>query len=445
MEFNKPINKKALLIKACQGNKNEIKTEGNTITFSFSKNPICMRAFVRKLSDTLLKYGDKDITFNIGSFLDHFKTNCGYSLATVIIIKLQEFCGKMFTLKTKPIKNKINIIYSAKYKDLVYRAYTTSFGFTLARHYQTLPSNYLGIADFVKEIKKVVPAAGNKALKVKVLTLSDLKKEKMELIQAVNKGSDEPAAMVVLEYLNNPSSKDVLAYVGKGMMFDAGGYEIKPNRFMENMNQDMTGAATVFGTMFALAATKSKVNVVGFLPLAKNMISDRSMVVGDVYTSSTGRTVEIVSPDSEGRLILADAIGYANKHYKITKLFTIATLTGLSELAFGDIATPFWSTNKETAKAIRNAADFTGDGVVSLRLYPEYTDAVNKSSNIADCANGVKERNCSNGVAAAFLKEFCTCNDFTHFDIAGTHVFKKHAVNPLGFMLYLLAINHFKK
>ncbi len=87
----------------------------------------------------------------------------------------------------------------------------------------------------------------------------------------------------------------------------------------------------------------------------------------------------------------------------------------------------------------------SGDGVVSLRLYPEYTELVNKSSNIADCANGAKERNCSNGQAAAFLKEFCACKDFTHFDIAGTHVYKKHTVNPLGFMMYLFAVNHFKK
>ncbi|XQP55621.1 MAG: M17 family metallopeptidase [Mycoplasmoidaceae bacterium] len=445
MEFNRPINKKALLIKATSGTKDEIKQENNTVVFTFAKQPMCTRLFTRRLSSILLKNKDKDITFDIGSFLDHYKVDCGYSLATIILTKLQAFCGKLFSLKTKPIKNNINVIYDKKHKNTVFAGYTTSFGFNLARHYQSLPSNYLGINDFVNEIKKVLPATGNKNLKVKILTLSDIKKEKMGLIQAVNKGSDEPAAMIVLEYLNNPQSKDVLAYVGKGIMFDAGGYEIKPNRYMENMNQDMAGAAAVFGTMFALASMKQKVNVVGLLPLAKNMISDRSMVVGDVYTSITGRTVEIVSPDSEGRLILADAIGYANKHYKITKLFTIATLTGLSELAFGDFATPYWSTKDTTAKAIEHAGQLSGDGLVSLRLYPEYTEEVNKSSNIADCANGCKERKCSNGTAAAFLKEFCKCPDFTHFDIAGTHVYKNHTVNPLSFLLYLFAVNHFNK
>ena len=445
MDFNKKINKKALLIKAVSSSKDEIKHENNQIVFSFAKKPMCIKLFTRRLSALLIKNKDKDITFDLGSFLNHYHVKCQYSLATIILSKLSMFCEKVFSLKTKPANNKINVIYTSKYKDLVYRAYSTAFGFKLAKHYQSLPGNYLGIADFIKEIKTVMPATGNKAVKVKVLTLADLKKEKMGLIQAVNKGSNEPAAMVVLEYFNNPKSKDILAYVGKGMMYDSGGYEIKPNKFMENMNQDMTGAATVFGTIFALATTKQKVNVVGLLPLAKNMISDRSMVVGDVYTSITGRTVEIVSPDSEGRLILADAIGYANKHYKITKLFTIATLTGLSELAFGDYATPFWSTKDTTAKAILEASDLSGDGVVSLSLYPEYSEDVNKSSKIADCANGCKERKCSNGTAAAFLKEFCKCPDFTHFDIAGTHLYKNETVNPLGFLFYLFALNHFSK
>ncbi len=91
------------------------------------------------------------------------------------------------------------------------------------------------------------------------------------------------------------------------------------------------------------------------------------------------------------------------------------------------------------------ATELTGDGVISLPYFPEYFEAVNKSSKIADCANGAQERNCSNGWAAAFLKEFSKCNDFTHFDIAGTHIFKKHTVNPLGFAFYLFAVNHFKK
>ena len=445
MEFNKTIDNKALLIKASIGQKQDVKDEIKSFIFTFTKNNIDMKLFTRQLSTVLLKNRNKNITFDIGSFLSLCPANSQYTFATVILTKLDAFCGKLFSLKTKPKKNTVNVIYDKKYKNVVYAGYTASYGFTLARHYQTMPVNLLGTADFAKEIKKVIPATGNKKIKVKILTLADLKKEKMGLIQAVNKGSDEPAAMVVIEYLNNPKSKDILAYVGKGIMYDAGGYELKPNRAMENMHQDMTGAAVVFGTMFALAAMNEKVNVVGFLPLAKNMISDRSMVVGDVYTSITGRTVEIVSPDSEGRLILADAIGYANKHYKITKLFTIATLTGLSEIAFGDYMTPYWSTTAQTAETIYRLSKITGDGVVALPLVKESFEQVNSSSEVADCANGCKERNYSNGTAAAFINLFCECKDFTHFDIAGTHQFKKYSVNPLGFLFYLFAVDHFKK
>ncbi len=444
MEFNKKINKDALLIKAVKGNKLGVTNKNNVITFTLPNREMNQVFFNRTLSSVLLKNKDKDITFDVGSFLDNYKTKCGFSLAVMILTRIEAICGKVFSLKTKQIKNDINIIYDKKYKNIVFGAYTTAFGFGLARHYQTLPANYLGIKDFCDEIKKIMPATGNKQLKVKILTLADLKKEKMGLLQAVNKGSNEPAAMVLIEYLNNPKSKDLIVYVGKGIMFDAGGYEVKPNRFMENMNQDMTGAATVFGTMFALASTKQKVNVVGVLPLAKNMVSADSMVVSDVYKACNGRSVEIVSPDSEGRLILADAIAYANKHYKLTQIFTIATLTGLSELAFGDFLTPFWATNPDTAVEIYSAAKLAGEGVIAQPLFPEYFEAVDKSSTIADCANGVKERNCSNAVAAAFLKKFSDCNDFVHFDIAGTHLFKKHPINPLGFTLFLYAVNHFK-
>ena len=158
-----------------------------------------------------------------------------------------------------------------------------------------------------------------------------------------------------------------------------------------------------------------------------------------------GRTVEVTSPDSEGRMILADAIGYANKHYNVKKIFSIATLTGLSEIAFGDYMTPYWSTTDETAIALYKLSKLSGDGVVPLPLANECFEQVNNSSEIADCANGCKERNYSNGTAAAFINTFCKCKDFTHFDIAGTNLFKKYPVNPLGFLLYLFAVDHFEK
>lgn len=441
MKFNKNI-KDAINFKAVFGDKNTATIKGNDVIFSFTKdNQISSVLFTRELNKTLLKFKDKNINFDLSSFLNTYKSDCRFSLACNILMKIDTFIEKSFSLKTKQTNVEANINYDAKDAQLVKGAIELAKANHLARYYQIMPSNYLGIADFVKEIKKAF--TGVNGIKVKVLTLADLKKEKMGLIQAVNKGSDEPAAMVVLEYLNAKNNNKTLALVGKGIMYDAGGYELKPSKFLADMNQDMTGAATVFGTMLALAKTKAKVNVVGFLPLAKNLINEKSMMVNDIYSACNGRTVEIISQDSEGRLILADAIAYANKKYKISTIMDIATLTGLSEISYSDYLTPFWATKGSTANALMHASNLTGDGLISLPLFPDMFDLVNKSSKYADCANSTGIREASNSTAAAFLKEFSKCDDFVHFDVAGTNMFKKYPVNPLGLLFFIFAKGYF--
>jgi leucyl aminopeptidase len=145
---------------------------------------------------------------------------------------------------------------------------------------------------------------------------------------------------MIIEYFNTTQSSKI-ALIGKGIMMDTGGYELKPSKFMQGMNQDMTGASVVFGIIHALASTNAKVNVIGVIPLAKNLINSKAMFVNDIYKACNGMSVEILSQDSEGRLILADALAYVNKKYKISKAITIATLTGLSAISFGDFLTPF--------------------------------------------------------------------------------------------------------
>lgn len=444
MQFNKPINKNNILIKAQLGKDNTANIKDKIITFYFNKNNLVdTGVFARELSKTLFKYKDQQITFDLSSFLNTYETKCKFSLACMILTKLDAFIEKSFSLKTKAKCGETNLIYNKEDAEIVKNATTVAWAIHLARQYQIMPANYLGINKFVDEINNLFKKLNAKNLKVKVLREKEIKAEGMELLQAVNNGSDEPTALVVIEYFNNKQSKDTLAYVGKGVMFDAGGYELKPNKAMAGMNQDMTGAATVLGTMYALASTKQKVNVVGILPLVKNLINEKAMVVSDVYRACNGRSVEIVSNDAEGRLILADAIAYANKKYKPTKVFTIATLTGLTSICFGDYLTPYWATKGVTADAINKAAELSGDILVSLPLFADYFDLVNKSSPIADCANSTGVREASNGTAAAFLKEFSKCDDFVHFDIAGTNEFKKHFVNPLGLMLYFFAIGAF--
>lgn len=439
MLFNKPLIKDAITIKAMVGATNTANIKGNTIVFTFTPtNKVSSVVFGRELSKTLLKYKGRNININVSSFIKAYKPECAISFAVAILTRLDAFIEKSWNLKSKVATFESNVIFDKKDAETIKVAASIVKYIHLARQYQIMPTNYLGINSYINEITKQVKKIGNKHLRVKVLTLKDLKKNNMGLIQAVNAGSDEDAAMVILEYFNSNKS-NTLALVGKGIMNDTGGYELKPSKFLKEMNQDMTGSASVFATVAALAETNAKVNVVGLLPLAKNLINEHAMLVNDVYRACNGRSVEILSQDSEGRLVMADAIAYANKHYHVTTIATIATLTGLSELAFGDYLTPFWATKAKTANLISKAGDLACDGLISLPLFPDYFDMVNKSSQVADCANSCSERNASNGTAAAFLKEFSKCDDFVHFDVAGSNMFKKHPISPLSMVMFLLA------
>ncbi len=444
MKLNQKVNKKHLYISAKAGKKFKVDSKDKKATFIIPNKKLDFDMF-RRISVGLMKFAEKNITFDLSSFLKVLKAKCKFSLAIALLARIDVFNEPSFTLKSKKEKFETNIIFNKSDKKDVMGALSVLNGIHLARQFQIKPANYLGINDFSKDAISLLKGLKNKHLKIKVLDIKDIKKEKMGLLQAVNAGSNEPAQMLVLEYRNAPG-KNLLAYVGKGIMFDAGGYELKPSQYMTGMNQDMTGAATVFGTIYALAKTKAKVNVVGFMPLAKNLINEKSMLVSDVYRACNGRSVEIVAPDAEGRLILADAIAYANKKYKISKIFTIATLTGLSSISYGDFMTPCWTTKQDTAKAIEEASKLSLEHVLCMPFYSEYANMVNKSSSIADCANSTKgEREASNATAGMFLRLFSKCDDFAHFDIAGTNEFKKHPVTPLISTLFLFAVDYFDK
>lgn len=444
MKLNQKVNNKNPLINAKRGKSPKIETKGNITTFIIPEKGLDFDVY-REISTTLLKLYEKSITFDLSSFLNAANPRCRFAAATALLSRIDAFNEPSFSLKTKPKKFEANILCNKADFNDVKLAIEILNGIHLARQFQILPNNYLGINDFAHDAKALLEGLNNKHLKIKILNQSDLKKEKMDLILGVNSGSNEPAKMMILEYKNSPS-KDLLAYVGKGIMFDSGGYELKPSQYLIGMNQDMTGAATVFGTIYALAKTNAKANVVGFLPLAKNLINEKSMQVSDVYKACNGRTVEMVSPDAEGRLILADAIAYANKKYKISKIMTIATLSGLSSLAFGDYMTPCWSFKHETALKLAKISTDSLEHIVCLPFYSEFTKLVNNSSKVADCANNVKaHREASNATAAEFLRLFSKCPDFTHFDVAGTNEFKKFAITPLILTLYLFALNHFVK
>lgn len=244
-----------------------------------------------------------------------------------------------------------------------------------------------------------------------------LQKEKMGLILAVNRGSARDPALIMMKYKGNPKSKDHTVIVGKGVTYDTGGLNLKPTGSMETMRCDMGGAGSVFGIMEAIASLGLKVNVTGVVPTTENGIDAHSYKPGDVYAGYSGKTVEIGNTDAEGRLILADALAYASKHLKPTRIIDFATLTGAMVIALGQVATGMMSNDDRLAEALSQAGEETYERVWRLPLFDEYRKQL--KSDIADIKN-TGGRGGGSITAALFLKEFIGDVPWAHLDIAGT-------------------------
>jgi leucyl aminopeptidase len=254
-------------------------------------------------------------------------------------------------------------------------------------------------------------------LKATVFDKKRIQKEKMGLLLAVNRGSANDPAFIILEYKGAPKSKDTTVLVGKGITYDTGGLNLKPTGGMETMKCDMGGAAVVLGTIQAAAKLGLKCNLVGIIPSTENSISGTSYKPGDVYTSYSGKSVEIGNTDAEGRLVLADALAYAVKHYKPTRIIDFATLTGAIEIALGNETSGLMSNNDALADLLLTAGSNTYERAWRLPIFEEYRDQL--KSDIADIKN-IGGRPAGSITAALFLKEFVEDTPWAHFDIAGT-------------------------
>lgn len=268
------------------------------------------------------------------------------------------------------------------------------------------------LAEEAKELAKRYPG-----IKATVFDKKRIEKEKMDLLLAVNRGSALDPAFIILEYHGNPKSKDHTVLVGKGITYDTGGLNIKSSN-MEIMKCDMAGGAACFGIMIAASLLKLKANITALIPTTENCTDAKSFKPGDVYTSYTGKTVEMMNSDAEGRLILADALGYASDKLKPTRMIDLATLTGAIDIAIGPEATGMMSNDDELANALTQAGQVTFERVWRMPLFEEYKDRL--KSDIADLKswNG---RTASANVAATFLQQFVGPNiPWAHLDIAST-------------------------
>jgi leucyl aminopeptidase len=247
-----------------------------------------------------------------------------------------------------------------------------------------------------------------------------MEQEGMGALLSVSHGSEEDAKLIILKYTPRDAAArdegDLLAFVGKGITFDSGGISLKPGENMELMKYDMTGGATVLGAMRAIAQLKPSIPVLGVVPASENLPSGKATKPGDVVTAMSGKTIEIINTDAEGRLVLSDAICYAKK-LGAKRIVDMATLTGAVSIALGDVNTAILGTDQELIDEVIAAGKEVGEKFWQLPLDKEYTKQI--KSDIADIKN-VGGRKAGTITAAAFLKEFADGVSWAHLDIAGT-------------------------
>jgi leucyl aminopeptidase len=252
---------------------------------------------------------------------------------------------------------------------------------------------------------------------IDVLDVAAMKKLKMGALLGVAQGSARPGRTVIMRWNGGKRGGQPLAFVGKGVCFDTGGISIKPSGSMEDMKGDMGGAACVVGLMHALAARKAKVNAVGAIGLVENMPDGNAQRPGDIVTSMSGQTIEIINTDAEGRLVLADVLWYVAKKFKPQFMVDLATLTGAIMVALGTEYAGLFSNNDELAERLTKAGFATGERVWRMPLGPEYDKQID--SQFADMKN-TGNRHGGSITAAQFLQRFVDKTPWAHLDIAGT-------------------------
>jgi leucyl aminopeptidase len=284
----------------------------------------------------------------------------------------------------------------------------------VARRLDNEPGNALTTTVFADRLAEI---AGGDGLTVRILDEKELANLGMGMLLGVGQGSHNPPRMVVIRHEPSGAAKSpVLGLVGKGITFDTGGISIKPAENMERMKDDMAGGAAVASAMRAIAELKAPINVVAVIPIAENMPGGHAIRPGDVLKSASGKTVEVLNTDAEGRLILGDALWYAQQ-LGATHLVDIATLTGAISVALGRVASGLFGTPPEFAELVRLVAERAGDRCWTMPLFEEYKDQLR--SEIADMVN-TGGRLGGAITAALFLREFTGGLPWVHLDIAGT-------------------------
>jgi leucyl aminopeptidase len=287
-------------------------------------------------------------------------------------------------------------------------------GVSLAREWGNRPANHATPTLLAKAALAI--AAGKSPVSCEVLGPKEVAKLKMGSFMSVAQGSDEPLRFIVLKYQGAAKTTAPTVLVGKGITFDTGGISMKPAAEMDEMKFDMCGAASVLGVFKALSVSKPKINVIGLIPSCENMPSGRAVKPGDVVTSMSGQTIENLNTDAEGRLILCDALTYAER-FKPAAVVDIATLTGACVVALGAVRSGLFSADDDLAAQLLTAGESAQDLAWRMPLDDDYAEGL--KTNFADVAN-VGGRMGGAITAAKFLQRFTSAYPWAHLDIAGT-------------------------
>jgi leucyl aminopeptidase len=283
----------------------------------------------------------------------------------------------------------------------------------LARDMVNEPANYMTPSQMAEAAKEI---ASKYNLEFKVFDREDMERIGMGALLGVAKGSNQPPKLIILSYKGDELSEKALGFLGKGVTFDSGGISIKSSEGMGEMKDDMAGAAAVMTALGAIAQLKPKINVTAIIPATENLPSGTALKPGDVLKAMNGKTIEVVSTDAEGRLILADALSYAQK-LGLSPIIDIATLTGACRVALGTLYSGVFGNDQDLLGKILKSAEKSGERMWQMPMPEEYKEQ--NKSEIADVKN-TGNRYGGAITAALFLAEFVDNNSWVHIDIAGT-------------------------
>lgn len=370
---------------------------------------------------SILKGANRSYQVDIKTFTT--KTIDATAVAVAFVAVHESVKTKLWNLKTNQKDSKVEVTLYEKSKSVKDEAFNKALilakQVTFARNLQIMSPNTLDSETLANKIVEATKELVNDKFSVKVLDKEQIEKHKMGLILSVNRGSMFEPRVVVLEYKGNPRSKNKTVYVGKGITFDSGGYNIKTGRNMVGMKFDMSGAAIVASSLMAIAQLNPKSNVAAVMMITDNRVNGDASIPDSVWVSMNGKSVEVNNTDAEGRLVLADGITYAIRNLKATRVIDVATLTGAVLVALGETYTGVWSTNDKAWIELENASKKSNELLWRMPFHDKFAQYI-KKSQVADLKNTDFTGLGGSISAAMFLKEFSEDVEFIHCDVAGT-------------------------